>query len=135
MSAALRMKPRKVAANKTKAKAKTKRTGAQAKVAEGALSPITAPGSPEKFHVRVRMYRQGLGDCFLITFPREGKEPFHMLIDCGALGRNKQFMTRIVEHIRDTIREGKSEGKPRLDLVVATHEHKDHLSGFNQARE
>lgn len=58
-----------------------------------------------------------------------------MLIDCGALGRDKAFMTGIVEHIRDTIRNGKNNGKARLDVVVATHEHKDHVSGFNQARQ
>lgn len=96
---------------------------------------LCAKGSPEKFRVRVRMYRHGLGDFFLITFPREGREPFHALIDCGVLGRDKQFMRHIVEHVRDTIRNGQGAGKARLDLVVATHEHKDHLSGFNQARD
>src|SRR5688500_4597606 len=35
--------------------------------------------------VRVRMYRQGLGDCFLVTFDVGGNEK-HMLIDCGTLG-------------------------------------------------
>ena len=97
------------------------------------MSPIVAPGSPNKYRVRVRMYRHGLGDCFLVTFPRKAKKPFQVLIDCGALARDGQFMTRIVEHIRDTVRAGKA-GKARLDVVVATHEHKDHLSGFNQAR-
>lgn len=99
------------------------------------LDPIVALGSPKKFRVRVRMYRQGLGDCFLITFHRERKEPFQMLIDCGVLARDAKFMTQIVQHIRDTIRDGKASGKARLDVVVATHEHKDHLSGFNQARD
>jgi hypothetical protein len=79
------------------------------------------------------MYRHGLGDCFLVTFPREGKQPFQMLIDCGALARDQPSMIRLVEHIRDTVRTDK-EKKARLDVVVGTHEHKDHLSGFNQAR-
>jgi hypothetical protein len=100
-----------------------------------AVDPVVAPGSPKKFRVRVRMYRQGLGDCFLITFPRKGKNPFQILVDCGVLARDSEFMTRIVRHIRDTVRNGKTKGKARLDVVVATHEHKDHLSGFNQARE
>ncbi len=99
-----------------------------------ASAPVVAPGSPEKYRARVRMYRHGLGDCFLVTFPREGQKAFQMLIDCGVLQRDAQFMTRIVEHIRDTVRDGRPEGKARLDVVVATHEHKDHLSGFNQAR-
>ena len=79
------------------------------------------------------MYRQGLGDCFLITFPNDGT-PFHILIDCGVLVGTGAAMTRIVEHVRDTVRAGKTTGKAHIDLVVATHEHKDHLSGFNQAR-
>ncbi len=97
-------------------------------------APIHARGSPSNYRVRVRMYRQGLGDCFLLTFPRAAKKPFQMLIDCGALDRKADFMTRVVKHIRDTVRDG-TEEKARLDVVVATHEHKDHLSGFNQARE
>jgi hypothetical protein len=84
------------------------------------------------YRVRVRMYRQGLGDCFLLTFPRKNRNPFNLLIDCGALNRDKKFMTRIVERIEDAV---KVNGKGRLDLVVATHEHRDHLSGFNQARD
>lgn len=110
-----------------------KRKSAKKPPAAVAAAPIVAPGSPEKFRARVRMYRQGLGDCFLITFPRNGK-PFHVLIDCGVLVGTADAMTRIVEHVRDTVREGKPQGKARIDVVVATHEHKDHLSGFNQAR-
>src|SRR5687768_12553836 len=45
-------------------------------------SKSTAARSPK---IRVRMYRQGLGDCFLLTF-FTGREPVHMLIDCGTLG-------------------------------------------------
>jgi hypothetical protein len=128
----VRRKPAK--SSKSEAKPKTT-TQAKARTSKVTIAPISVAGSPTKFRARVRMYRQGLGDCFLLTFPRESKHPFHMLIDCGALGRDKQFMTGIVEHIRDTVRADNGGGKARLDLVVATHEHKDHLSGFNQARE
>jgi hypothetical protein len=58
-----------------------------------------------------------------------------VLIDCGVLVGTAEAMTRIVEHVRDTVRDGKPKGKARIDVVVATHEHKDHLSGFNQARD
>jgi hypothetical protein len=100
----------------------------------GLADPIVAPGSPAKFRARVRMYRHGLGDCFLLTFPRKKAPPFQMLIDCGVLARDKAAMARMVEHIRETVRNGYGASKARLDVVVATHEHKDHLSGFNQAR-
>jgi hypothetical protein len=95
-------------------------------------APAVAPGSPAKYRVRVRMYRHGLGDCFLLTFPRKGQAPLQMLIDCGVLTRDKAFMTGLVEHIHKTV--APKGGKARLDVVAATHEHKDHLSGFNQAR-
>jgi hypothetical protein len=80
------------------------------------------------------MYRHGLGDCFLITIPRKAGAPFQMLIDCGVLARNAAFISGMVEHLRETVRHDHPAGKARLDVVAATHEHKDHVSGFNQAR-
>lgn len=85
------------------------------------------------YRVRVRMYRHGLGDCFLLTFPRAGRDPFQMLIDCGALSRDAADMRRLAEHVETATR--RADGTSRLDLVVVTHEHRDHLSGFNQARD
>jgi hypothetical protein len=124
---AVKAKPRKKTAKK--------KSVAKSKTPPLPLAPILAEGSPNKFRARVRMYRHGLGDCFLVTFPRKNRDPFNLLIDCGALARDKKFITGVVEHIRDTVRAGKTKGKARLDVVVATHEHKDHVSGFNQARD
>lgn len=78
--------------------------------------------------VRVRMYRQGLGDCYLITFGT-GNTAKHVLIDCGTLGTttNQNPMSDIVASIRTATGD-------HLDLVVATHEHKDHLSGFSSRK-
>ena len=85
------------------------------------------------FRARVRMFRQGLGDCFLLTFPRAGKRDFQMLIDCGVLQGDSTMMQGVAKQVRDAVRDPVS-GKAILDVVVGTHEHKDHLSGFNQAR-
>jgi hypothetical protein len=77
------------------------------------------------------MYRQGLGDCFLITIPRRNGKPFYAVIDCGViLGTQNAgtIMTDVVEHIIQTT-------GGHIDLVAATHEHWDHISGFGQARE
>jgi len=82
-----------------------------------------------KKEVSIRMYRQGLGDCFVLTFPRQSK-PFHMLVDCGALNSrhyNPAVMVQIVSEIRTFT-------KDRLDVLAATHEHFDHTSGFVQAQ-
>lgn len=84
----------------------------------------------QALRVRVRMYRPGLGDCFLVSFFQAGKE-HHVLIDCGVLQgtpESEAIMLDIARHIRKTTNR-------HLDLVAATHEHWDHLSGFQQAQE
>lgn len=75
--------------------------------------------------VRVRMYRQGLGDCFLITFDPGGDET-HMLVDCGSLGA-----TTTGNEMKDIVADIRRTTKDHLHLVIATHEHKDHVSGFH----
>lgn len=86
------------------------------------------------YRVRVRMYRHGLGDCFLVSLPRHGQDALQVLIDFGALARNSDFMTEVAREIRDTLSTEQHAPRARLDIVVATHEHRDHISGFNQAR-
>ena len=90
---------------------------------------ITAAG----YRAKIRMYRQGLGDCFLISLPRTDRSdrPFYVMIDCGVvLGTSdpETIMTQVIEDIV------KATGGA-IDLLVATHEHWDHLSGFVQAKE
>jgi hypothetical protein len=78
--------------------------------------------------LRVRMYRQGLGDCFLLTCS-DGNDESHLLIDCGVLkgtGDAEQRMQDVAQSVHDT-----TNGK--LDRLIVTHEHWDHLSGFLQA--
>lgn len=90
------------------------------------------PFQPRRDQVLVRMYGQGLGDCFLLAFPRvvtngaRAKRPVYVLIDCGVLSGtpgSSRRMATIVEDIRRTT-------GGHLDLLVITHEHWDHLSGF-----
>jgi hypothetical protein len=80
--------------------------------------------------VTIRMYRGFLGDCFLLTFPREVR-PFHMLIDFGAL-LSKHYGDPLMQAVARDIKET-TEG--HLDIAAATHEHWDHVSGFYQAQE
>ncbi len=118
-------------AGRTKRKS-AKRKSVTRKAAKGKTSKrrstkrkktATQPDLPA---VRVRMFRQGLGDCFLVTFDVGGDER-HMLIDCGTLGnKNSDVKTNdIVEHLESTILDSGP-----LHVVVATHEHQDHLSAF-----
>ena len=79
--------------------------------------------------VRVRMYRPGgIGDCFLLSFPKP-RGMAHVLIDCGVLrgtDDGKQHMQAVVDDIVATTNN-------HLDVLVVTHEHWDHVSGFLQA--
>lgn len=81
--------------------------------------------------VRVRMYRQGLGDCFLITVPGKAGKPFHMLIDCGVVLGTTDPAVKMAAVVEDVLEVTGN----KLDVLVATHEHWDHISGFVQVPE
>jgi beta-lactamase superfamily II metal-dependent hydrolase len=82
-------------------------------------------GAPSAVHVR--MYNVGFGDCLLLTFDYAAG-PRHMLIDFGTSaapqGLGKDYMTQVAKDI-----EKQCHGK--LDILVVTHRHLDHISGFS----
>lgn len=80
--------------------------------------------------VRVRMYSQGLGDCFLITATTGGVER-HALIDCGVLLGTPDATARMREVAQDVL----TTTGGHLDVLAATHEHWDHVGGFTLARD
>ena len=75
---------------------------------------------------RIRMYRQGLGDCFLLTLPRSDGGDFHMLIDCGVLLGTENKAGRLRQVVQDVIRATGG----HVDVFVVTHEHYDHVAGL-----
>jgi beta-lactamase superfamily II metal-dependent hydrolase len=81
--------------------------------------------------IRVRMYRVGFGDCFLISFPlaaavANGETHRHVLVDCGVhVKGDLKLIDRAVDHIAETT-------SKKLAIVIATHSHQDHISGFSQ---
>lgn len=92
------------------------------------------------FNARIRMYRQGIGDCLLVQLPRgEGEEPFRMVIDCGVvLGTPDagELMRRVVDSLQRATGGDPAGGvKGTIDLLVITHEHWDHVSGFVQVED
>ncbi len=78
--------------------------------------------------VRVRMYRQGLGDCFLLSFTGDAGTA-HMLVDCGVLKGTVDGDARMRAAVANVVQETGG----RVDVLVVTHEHWDHVSGFIQA--
>lgn len=93
-------------------------------------SPARRPG-PKAFRprVHVRMYCQGLGDCFLLRFEEARGKFFDVLIDCGIYKASPDA-TRIMNEVVDDV---VATTGNRLDVLVVTHEHWDHMSGFAQA--
>jgi hypothetical protein len=99
----------------------------------------TAASSPPAGEdgIRVRMYRQGLGDCFLVRLPRAEGRPFWLMIDCGVIVGTKDAepkMRAVVADIIETTEKAPGSGG-FVDVLVVTHEHWDHVSGFDQAKE
>jgi hypothetical protein len=78
------------------------------------------------------MYNCGFGDCFLIFAPTRGGPDKKILIDCGSFKAQVQPIKEIVGRVIEDLRDG--DGTPRVDLLVVTHRHKDHIAGFADPR-
>lgn len=81
--------------------------------------------------ITVRHYCQGIGDSHLITFRKDDGSDFFMLIDCGihtSVRGGSDTIDKIVADIAEATNK-------RLDVLVVTHEHWDHVSAFLTAAE
>jgi phosphoribosyl 1,2-cyclic phosphodiesterase len=85
--------------------------------------------------IKIRMYRHGFGDCFLLRFYKGTSLKFKMLIDCGLKLNDSMPGVPITDVVDDIIKETKvkkgSKTVPHLDVLVVTHEHWDHVSAFS----
>lgn len=77
----------------------------------------------------VRLYNVGLGDCIYCRIPKahESGRDFHILIDCGTLS-STDYLSAAIDHLKTML--PKNGNKRHVDLLVVTHEHKDHMTGF-----
>lgn len=78
--------------------------------------------------ITIRSYQVGFGDCFLVRFHYPDRQrDRHILIDFGTTGipddAEKDLMTTVAKDIA-------RECGGRLEAVIATHRHADHISGF-----
>lgn len=77
--------------------------------------------------IRIRMYRVGFGDCFLLTLDNQ----YHILVDCGVhnKGNIKVGDTSLIDLAFQDI---KNVTGGKLDIAIATHAHQDHVSGYGK---
>jgi len=77
--------------------------------------------------IRVRMYRVGFGDFFLLSLQTATGQK-HVLIDCGVHACDiHSINAAIAQMAEDTGHE--------LALVIMTHRHADHISGFAKCKD
>lgn len=125
------MSPRKTAAPAAPA---VPPQAAAAPASPGAAAGAAAtPASARE--VVVRMYNVGFGDCFLVTIPTpDGMDERRILIDCGTHPSSTGAHTAtgtVPLILEDLIAEA---GRLRIDVVVMSHRHRDHVSGFTSER-
>lgn len=86
---------------------------------------------PEPSSVEIRTYQMGFGDCFLLTVQYDDASEKHVLIDFGSTrlpeGAGKDHLMTVAKSIEARVGNN-------LVAVVATHRHKDHISGFATIR-
>jgi beta-lactamase superfamily II metal-dependent hydrolase len=85
-------------------------------------------------NARIRMYNVGFGDCFLVTLTDGERPPVKVLFDCGshAASKRPRPMKAVVKQILADVCD--EDGVARIDVVIGTHRHQDHVSGFNDPR-
>lgn len=115
-----------MASDRTKMKSKTASTTA----ATSSSKTYKYKKQPDQREIRIRMYRVGFGDCFLLSLPGETEKSAsrynHILIDCGVHAQGDiGTMEKVVDNIAEVT-------DSSLDIIIATHAHRDHISGFGK---
>ena len=105
----------------------TRKKAARNPVKQGQKAAGGAGGAGGATGLRIRMYRVGFGDFFLLSVPVAGSYE-HVLIDCGVHAKDVHSIAAAVAHM------AQETGK-QLALIIVTHRHADHVTGFSKCKE
>lgn len=83
--------------------------------------------SDEAARLSIRMYNVGFGDCFLLRIPTDNGFR-KVVIDCGSIKGKNKTIQEISDALIEDCRDG--DGKVRIDVLIMSHRHRDHISGF-----
>jgi beta-lactamase superfamily II metal-dependent hydrolase len=86
----------------------------------------------QRAQLTVRMYDVGFGDCFLVTAV-DGSRDWRMLVDCGRHPASTRGHP-LDEVVADIVATCTGPEGPRIDVVVASQRHGDHVAGFADLR-
>ncbi len=126
----------KTAAVRQKASAQSTSPAAKRKAAAAAAAQPQQKAATAPAEIKLRMYRQGLGDCFLISLPRGDGSTFRLMIDCGVILGTRDSTAVLQAVVRDIIATTDAGGKGGfVDVLVVTHEHYDHVAAFVLAKD
>ncbi len=118
----------------TTKKSATKQRKSVATTPKNVVSKAQSPSEiATRVGLRVRMYRVGFGDFFLLTVTAPDGSKHHVLIDCGVTPGTTHAgdIGTIKEAVADMARETDN----KLALIIATHRHMDHIIGFSRCEE
>ena len=84
------------------------------------------------------MYQVGFGDCFLVSFAYreqlpDGRSERHMLVDFGSTHGPKGARAGGASTVERAAARIAQDTGGELDVIVLSHRHRDHLSGFGDA--
>jgi beta-lactamase superfamily II metal-dependent hydrolase len=108
----------------------TQKSKAKSSVKAKSAPKAKAPGKATADELRIRMYRVGFGDFFLVTVPTD-EGPQHILVDCGVTpGKTKKGD---IGTIKDAVAHMAEVTGKTLALIIVTHRHQDHIIGFSRS--
>lgn len=85
-------------------------------------------GSTKITSINVRMYRAGTGDFFILQFKKGKTVSFNLMIDCGCIQGTREKFDILVDDLN-------THTGGTIDLLVVTHEHADHINGFEKSKD
>lgn len=79
-------------------------------------------------NIEIRMYGTGTGDCFVLKFNFGQEDVFTMMFDAGTWKGPKARLNEYVTDLKEFV-------DNKVDVLVISHEHKDHVYLFHACEE